>query len=152
MDICSPSIKDFPGSQEGRQELSRAFVGPNFRSISGRRHKSSAAEAGHMEGYNSLRVLESSAAAFCGLYDAQLPGSQPDHHLGTIQILGTRSWVIYLCLMLISYCLMSHNALASHLLSFSSPYFLCIIKSERILKMQGSVGVSGTCHPYPQSL
>lgn len=60
--------------------------------------------------------------------------------IGDIQILGSRSQVIYLCLMLVSYCLTSHNALAGHLLSFSSPYFLWIIKSERILKLQGSLG------------
>lgn len=84
-------------------------------------------------------MLESSLATFCGLYDDQLPtllfGSQPDHHLGTIQILGTGSWAIYLCLMLISYCLMSPNALVSRLLSFSFTYILWIIKSERVLKL-----------------
>lgn len=64
---------------------------------------------------------------------------------------GTRSWVICLRLMLISYCLMSHNALASRLLSFSSPYFLWIIKSGRILKLQGSLGGLRPLQPPSQS-
>lgn len=149
MDICSTFVKGFPARQEGKRKLSRAIVDPNFRIQIRKRHKSIAVECDHMEGCDSAWVLESLLL----LYDVQLytllPGSQPDHHLGTIQILGTRSQVIYLCLMLISYCLMSHNALASHLLSFSSPYFLWIIKSESILKLQGSLG--GLRHLPPPS-
>jgi hypothetical protein len=153
MDICSSSIKRFPARQEGKQELSRAIVDPNFRIQIRNRHKSVTVECGHTEGCDSVWVLESSLLLLwsiqCPAIYTLLPGSQPDHHLGTVQIFGTRSQVIYLCLMLISYCLMSHNALASHLLSFSFPYFLSIIISESVLKLQGSLG--GLRHLPPPS-